>query len=263
MSEITRLLTNMHVSVRRLSGERELAPLYYSCLTPQRAARYPLVPEIIDGFQRPVQVKHRWTHVQNHTHLTPLSAGDTPEEQGVMMTGSHDFAQLADVIAPAAVVVSPDCLKVEGEYTRTMVVSHLPRIVAPGWLKPLAELDEPMEVSFHLRPLSSTVMVNQFRRRQMEYQSSRLIAHRKGNEVDPNLKVAESDVDVLIDRLASGEERMLDLSLLVLVRGSTRRELDERTERVQSVLQNILLKVRTALFEQEPAFRSCLPYAQN
>ena len=260
VSEITRLLTNMHVSVRRLSGERELAPLYYSCLTPQRAAQYPLAREIIDGIQRPVQMKRRWSQKQHHMRV---STAKVSEEQGTMTTGAYDFSQLADVIAPSAVVVSPDCLKVDGEYTRTMVVSHLPRIVAPGWLKPLAELDEPMEVSFHLHPLSSALMVQQFRRRQMEYQSSRLIAHQKGNEVDPNLKIAELDVDRLIDRLASGEERMLNLSLLVLVRGLSRRELDERTDRVQSVLQNMLLKVRTALFEQELVFRSCLPYAQN
>ena len=97
----------------------------------------------------------------------------------------------------------------------------------------------------------------------MEYQSSRQLAHRKGNEVDPDLKVAESDVDALIDRLASGEERMLTISMLILLRGASRQELQERTERVQSVLQNMLLKVRSALFEQEQGFCSCLPYAHN
>ena len=264
VNEITRLLTNMHVSVRRLSGERELVPLYYSCLTPQRAMQYPLAHEIIDGIQRPVQMKRRWSHMHHQTRHTSLSRVHGSESQDTMTTaGSSDFSQLADMIAPAAVVVSPDCLKVDGEYTRTIIVSHLPRIVAPGWLKPLAELDEPMEVSFHLSPLNSALMVHQFQRRQMEYQSSHLIANRQGNEVDPHVKVAESDVDRLIDRLASGEERMLDLSILVVVRGSTRRALDERTERVQSVLHNMLLNVRTALFEQEPGFRSCLPYAQN
>ncbi|GER88954.1 hypothetical protein KDW_31160 [Dictyobacter vulcani] len=262
VSELIRVFSNMHVSVRQLSGEQEVAPVYYSCLTPQRAALYPLSQELIEGIDRPVLARLPQEKVisqrQKNTEVQE-------RQQEVCSTGPHvsGFAQLADLLAPAAVVVSPDLIKIEDEYARTIVVSHLPRLVAPGWLKPLAELDEPMEVSFHLQPLNSAVVLQQFRRRQMEYQSSRLMAHRKGNEVDPNLKVAESDVDVLIDRLASGEERMLDLSMLVVLRGASRQELNERTERIRSVLQNMLLKVRTALFEQEQGFRSCLPTAHN
>ncbi|GCE23231.1 VirB4 family type IV secretion system protein [Dictyobacter kobayashii] len=261
VSDILRVLANMHVSVRRLAGEQELAPLYYSCLLPKRADSYPLAPELVDGLERPVVVQPRLNMVQLSGRTRKKN--DIPPERVPDASQVAHFSQLADLIAPAAVIVSPDMLKIEEEYGRTLVVSHLPRMVAPGWLRPLAELDEPMEVSFHVQPLNSSLMVQQFRRRQMEYQSSRMIAHRKGNEVDPDLKIAESDVNDLIDRLASGEERMLDVSMLVLLRGASRREVQERTERVQSVLQNMLLKVRSALFEQEQAFRSCLPYARN
>ncbi|MBV9614373.1 MAG: hypothetical protein JO031_02845, partial [Ktedonobacteraceae bacterium] len=129
-----------------------------------------------------------------------------------------------------------------------------------GWLKPLADLDEPMEVSFHLEPLSSSAMIQQLRRQNRSYHSSQMIARGKGNDVDPNTQIAGGDVSDLLPRLASGEERMLTVSLLVQVRGSSKRLLNERTARIQAVLHNMLLVAHEALYEQEKAFRSCLPH---
>ncbi|GCE12516.1 VirB4 family type IV secretion system protein [Tengunoibacter tsumagoiensis] len=283
IGEIIRLLSNMNLAVRQLKGPQELIPLYYSCLSPGKAMQYPLSPQSIDAIDRPIQVKNDRKNapvsqssdgvslfastMQSVEHTPSHESSSFRRKHGHQQTNpiemQHDFEQLADLIAPSAIVISPDCLKVEDSYVRVLRVHHLPRMVAAGWLKPLAELDEPMEVSFHLTPLNSALMVNQFRRRQMEYLSSRMIAQRKGNEMDPHLKVAEFDVDRLIDRLASGEERMLDFTMQVVLRGASRRELNERTERMHSVLHNMLLNARVSHFEQERAFRSSLPHARS
>ena len=173
------------------------------------------------------------------------------------------FSQLADLVAPAAITVMPDCLLVEKEYSRTLLVHHLPRTVSAGWLKPLADLDEPMEVSFHFQPLASTSMIQHLRRQQRSYHSSQMMARGKGNEADPTTKIASDDVSDLLPRLASGEERMLTVSLLVQVRASSKRVLNERTARIQAVLHTMLLVAHEALFEQEKAFRSCLPHGES
>ena len=174
VSEVSRLLTSMHVSVRRLSGEQELAPLYYSCLMPKRARHAPLAPQLIEGIDRPVLAQlpssppllpspsRRQPKVVFQSHDTPETEAQDGLQQKAMTApaGTPSFSHLTDLIAPSAVVISPDLLKVEDEYARTLVISHLPRIVAPGWLKPLAELDEPMDVSFHVEPLNSSVMIS-------------------------------------------------------------------------------------------------------
>ncbi len=281
INELTRLLATMNLSVRRLSDTGELASFYYSCLTPTKAARFPLPEAIIARLEHPVQASPpsekrlaeglSWEYILARAVLEAESQTSTPskksrqrqrQEKGEIGRASL-LAHVADLVAPAALTISPNVLQVEEEYCRTIVVRNLPRVVSAGWLKPLTELDEPLEMSFHLVPYNSALMVQQFRRRHMEYQSSRLLAQQKGMQLDPDLKVASADVEQLLERLASGEERMLDVSMHLLLRGASIQELDQRTERIMSILHHMLLVAHSAFFEQEKAFRSCLPHAKN
>jgi hypothetical protein len=277
VGEVTRLLEALGLTVRRLSGPEELVSFYASCLAPGRMQRYPLHPERITGIGRPVlsteQVvtSHAFTPADSAqvavskepANRQPSRASGRKASVALSLEERLDLARIEDLVAPAAIAVAPDLLKIEEEYARVITVHQLPRVVSAGWLKALMDLDEPMEVSFHLQPLDSATMVRQLRRRLTEYQSSRLTAQRQGQTLDPHVKLAETDVATLMDRLASGEERMLSLSMHLLVRASSKRGLEERTERVLSVLHSLLLGARLALFEQEQGFRSVLPHGRN
>ncbi len=288
VAELTRLLEAMGLSVRQLSGPEELIPFYASLLAPQRARHVALQAPVIAGLDRPVVCAHSSFARTGETHDAPQvpfpSSLPTPEEKpshparqkksqrhrhGSTDTISErldtlcDLARAEDLVAPACIAVAPDLLRIEEEYARIITVHQLPRVVAAGWLKPLMELDEPLCVSIHLHPLDQAVMVRRFRRRLTDYQSSRLAAGRAGQTLDPHIRLAESDVADLIERLVSGEERMLSLSMHLLVRAPSKRGLQERTERVLSVLHSLLLVARVAYFEQEQGFRSLLPHARN
>src|SRR5215469_3402754 len=63
---------------------------------------------------------------------------------------------LADLIAPAGVEVRRDHLQLDAQYVRALAVTGYPRTVVAGWLAPLVdELDLPLELSLHVRPLAS------------------------------------------------------------------------------------------------------------
>ena len=63
---------------------------------------------------------------------------------------------LADLIAPAGAEIRRDHLQLDAQYLRVIVVTGYPRTVAAGWLAPLVEeIDLPLELSLHVRPLSS------------------------------------------------------------------------------------------------------------
>src|SRR3989440_13074894 len=66
---------------------------------------------------------------------------------------------LADLVAPAAVEVARDHVRLEYQYARGLVVVGYPRTVVPGWLVPLLEFEHPIEVSFHIHPLETASIV--------------------------------------------------------------------------------------------------------
>lgn len=79
------------------------------------------------------------------------------------------------------------------------------------------------------------------------------------------MEVAHSDVTRLMHDLASGEERLFEVSLFVLVSALSERELASRTERVRALLHTIFLDAvaRPTTFEHAQAFRSFLPEGRD
>jgi hypothetical protein len=261
-------LASLGLQCRRLSGY-ELAALYASCLTPDRAMRYPLPPQAFASVGQPTRVKqHRQTIVSGTvsspgTVSPPQGAGQPPHQRESPPLPMPDLPHLADLLAPASVEVTRDALCLEGEYVRALAVTCFPREVSPGWLAPLLLHDDITEIVFHLHPQDNAAMLRQLLRRKNTYQSSRRVNLRRGRVDDPEIQVAEQDVDELISQLASGEERLFELGFYIIVRAADRSSLDERTERILAVLRNLFLVARPTTYEHAPAFRSFLPEARD
>jgi hypothetical protein len=171
---------------------------------------------------------------------------------------------LADLIAPAGVEVRRDHLQLDAQYVRALVITGYPRTVAAGWLAPLVdELDLPLEVSLHIRPLASGDMVRALGLQIAKLESSRRVDVLAQRISDPERDIGLEDAERLRSALQRGDERVFSVGLYILLRSPTRRMLDEATRRVETQLDGLLTHSRVALFEQERAFRSCLPEGRD
>src|SRR5260370_22831442 len=261
-------LASLGLQCRRLSGY-ELAALYASCLTPDRAMRSPLPPQAFASVGQPTRVKQHRKTIVSGTASAPGTvspshvAGQPPHQRVSPALPMPDLPHLADLLAPASVEVTRDALCLEGEYARALAVTCFPREVSPGWLAPLLLHDDIIDIVFHLHPQDNTAMLRQLLRRKNTYQSSRRVNLRRGRLDDPEIQVAEQDVDGLISQLASGEERLFELGFYIIVRAADRYSLDERTARLLAVLRNLFLVSRPTTYEHAPAFRSFLPEARD
>ena len=170
---------------------------------------------------------------------------------------------LADLLAPAAVEVTRDALRLERQYARTLVVSGYPRSVGPGWLAPLCNFPEPIEVSMHIAPLESGPVQALLARKLVQLESSRRLADRGGRLADPERETALADAEQLRDALQRGDEKVFAVSLYLLLRAGTPTQLDRLTRRVEAAAAALLAHTRVALYEQDLGFASCLPQAQD
>lgn len=183
-----------------------------------------------------------------------------------------DVVHLADLLAPGslqefrdAVCVGSGIIGAGGkgeEWVCGIAVTAFPREVSTsGWLAPLLVHDDIFDVVFHLHPQNTARMVRQLKNRRAGYASTRAFNRRYGRLDEPEMEVATSDVLRILSRLASGEERLFEVSLLILVRAGDRQTLTERRERVASLLQTVFLDAvaHSTTFEHGPALRSALP----
>ncbi|MFN8472763.1 MAG: ATP-binding protein [Anaerolineae bacterium] len=184
-------------------------------------------------------------------------------------TGPHQerftlgMRSIADLIAPAAVEMARTHMRLDTQYARTLVVVGYPRSVSPGWLSPLIDFEEPLEISLHAYPLETGQMVTALSHKMVQLHSSRLLAARGGRLADPEREVAYEDAERLRDALQRGEEKVFSVSLYILLRAGSLAALDQLTRRVEVTLDGMLAHSRVAILEQDSGFRSCLPEGQD
>ena len=255
---------------RRLSSQ-QFAELLHRCWSPELARVQRLREELgayttlaVSGRRRALQ--HASPHQQEGgdpesaaAESGSVASGHT-EDEHLLALGGRD---LADLIAPSGCTVHWDQLQLDGQYARVLAVTAYPRLVSAGWLSLLVESDLPIELSLHVHPLASADMVRELGVQIARLQSARLAALRGERVADTERDVALEDAERLRDRLQRGEERLFAVSLYLLLRARSPRELDDLTRRVEEQLDAVLAHSRRALWEQERGFLSCLPQAQD
>lgn len=170
---------------------------------------------------------------------------------------------VVDLVTPSAVEVTRQHLRLDQQYCRTLVVTGYPRTVSPGWLNPLIDFAEPLEISLHLYPLETGEMVSALTHKMVQLHSSRLLAVRGGKLADPEREIAYADAEKLRDALQRGEEKVFSVSFYLLLRAGSLAALDDMTHRVEVTVAALLAQSRVAIFEQDRGFRSCLPMGQD
>jgi hypothetical protein len=292
-AQLTEHLLGLGLSVRRLEG-CDLVRLVYESLTPERARYAPLSPEQMvacgcgkrgspTGTGQACRLHHPQALPQVHSPSLSVSSLSALPPQPLALPWADGAAlstltqehaahtphalreglSLADLLAPAWAEESRDALCLAGEYSCCLAVTALAREVTAGWLAPLIGHEDMVDVVLHIHPQQSARTVQQLVRRKAEVRSSRRIASRQGRAERPEGMVIEADIDTLLGKLTSGEERVFATSLYLLVRATSRQQLEERTERVLSVLHNNLLVAHPTTFEQRRAFHACLPEGQD
>jgi hypothetical protein len=283
-------LAPLGLRTHRVLGE-ELARVYQSFLSPEHAFSHPLSRTnlaSVGHFPRikrpPVARSHMVSSSASMSaHPSEFSLDNVPEtgpfpatrRRGVRHSHSHtpgrtqravfppaDFLRLADLLAPASMVEERDALRIDDEYVRGIAVIAFPReVTSNGWLAPLLMLDEIVEISLHLHPQNQAAMMRMLKRRRVGYVSARKFNQKQGRLDDPDASVAQNDVTRLMSELASGGERLFEVSFLLVLRAPSKAALNERTDRILALLQTIFLDAvaHPVTFEHAQAFRSFLP----
>jgi len=131
-------------------------------------------------------------------------------------------------------------LFMDSEWTQVMDVFALPRRVIPGWFNRLASLDVPVDICFYYTPLSTASTMRRLQRKHFEAATTNEMNSERG-KLQPANRIAQSDIEDLMNRIVAGQDRFLEFSMYLMVRGETKREVQDRAARIRSSLQSMLL----------------------
>ncbi len=191
--------------------------------------------------------------------LTPQQQANMSAEQKAQQVYRQGVVTLRDVIAPSSIQVEANFIRIGSRFARTLFVYAYPRSLFTGWLSPIINMDEVIDISLNIEPVESQVVLKNLKKKVTQLEASYSINAEKGKVRDPALEASISDAEEMRDKLQVGEERFFRLGLYVTIYGRNLEELDELVKKIESTFGTSLIYTKPATIQMEQGFTSTLP----
>jgi conjugal transfer ATP-binding protein TraC len=168
-------------------------------------------------------------------------------------------SSIKDLIAPAAMEITFNYLRLEDYFVRTLFVFTYPRYINTNWLSPVINYDVTMDISMFIYPVETKEVMQNLRKKVGQMESAWQINREKGKVRDPELETALGDAEDLRDRLQRGEEKLFQCALYFTLYAKSKEELDTLTKQLESTLGGKLVFTKYANLQMEAGFNSSLP----
>jgi conjugal transfer ATP-binding protein TraC len=201
---------------------------------------------------------------KNNPAVQTQAASPAPNTQQQAATQlGQGMVSVKDVIAPSAIEVDFDYLKIGNTYFRTLFVAGYPRYVAANWLSPLINFDSSLDVAMYIYPIEGKSVLDDLRRKITEMEAEMSTDIQQGKIVDPTTQAKLEDAQSLQEQLVKGIERFYQFGLYVTIPAETPEELDHLTKQVESTLGSLLIITKHTTLQMEEGFITTLPLCSD
>lgn len=181
------------------------------------------------------------------------------EQQEVASAFQKGITALRDFIAPSSIELNSSYFRLGTRVARTYYVYGYPRQLYTGWLSPMINLDEIMDMSLYIYPVESQVVLENLRKKVTQLEAGMQINSEKGRVRDPGMQAAIQDAEEMRDKLQVGEERFFRFGFYFTIYASSMEEMEFVSHKVESMLGQQLVYSKPASSQQEQGLNSTVP----
>ncbi|HUD06383.1 MAG TPA: DUF87 domain-containing protein [Candidatus Saccharimonadales bacterium] len=185
------------------------------------------------------------------------------EQQEVNEAFEKGITALRDFIAPSFIDFQSNYFQIGTRYARSYYVYGYPRQVSTGWLSPLINIDEVIDISHFIYPVNAQVVLENLRKKVGQLEAGLQIDAEKGRVRDPGKQAAISDAEEMRDKLQVGEEHFFRLGFYFTIFGGSLDELEFVGHKVETLLGQQLIYSKPASAQQEQGLNSTIPQATD
>ncbi|MBR3135004.1 DUF87 domain-containing protein [Candidatus Saccharibacteria bacterium] len=181
------------------------------------------------------------------------------EEAEVQAAFEQGITTLRDLISPSSIEIHSAYFRLGTKYGRTIYVYGYPRSLYTGWLSPLINIDEVLDISMYIYPVDTTVVMKNLRKKVTQLEASMAVNSEKGRIRDPELEAAITDAEELRDQLQVGAEKFFRFGLYVTLWADSLDELNFVQNKVETIFGQQMIFSKVASSQQEQGMNSTMP----
>ena len=182
---------------------------------------------------------------------------------GVAKEFVEGLVSIKDLIAPSAVEVDFNHIRIDNKYYRTCFVAGYPRFVGLNWLSPLINFDASMRVSMFIYPTDGKEILDDLRRKIAEMEAEISTDIQRGRVVNPATQAKLEDALNLQTDLVKGEERFFQFGLYMTLSANTKEDLDRATKNLESALGALMIVSKNATLQMNEGWVTTLPLCSD
>src|SRR3989344_8700987 len=198
----------------------------------------------------------------NVTTLLKKIVNPMPEDQSVASDTNAPLTA-SDIIAPPAIEVDFDHLKIGDRWFRTLFVAGYPRFVSANWLEPLISFSHTLDIAMYIFPTRSEEVLDRLKRKVGEMEATIQSDIKRGRAIEPSVQVALEDALGLQQELAKGAERFFQFGLYVTIPSKSLEDLNKASRQVEATLASLLIITKRTTLQMEEGFKTTLPMGQD
>ena len=170
---------------------------------------------------------------------------------------------LRDLISPSAIEIHADYFRLGTKYGRTLYIYGYPRSLYTGWISPIINMDEVIDVSMYIYPVESAVVMKNLRTKVTQLEASMNLNAEKGKVRDPELEAAITDAEELRDQLQVGAERFFRFGLYITLWADSLDELKFVQQKIETIFGQQMIFSKVAASQQEQGLNSTIPQCSD
>lgn len=180
-------------------------------------------------------------------------------EEYISPLGTKTDLSIQDLVAPIDMEIDFNHLQMGDYYFRTFFISGYPRFVGPNWLSPIINFEHSLRISTFYYPVESKVILEKLKKKIGEMEATLYSQMEDRKVIDPSLKVALSDAQMLQDSIAEGTEKFFHFSMYVTIYAKDEDTLEKISRNVVSTLAAMNVTAKQATLQQEQGFIGTQP----
>ena len=185
------------------------------------------------------------------------------EEAEIQRAFEQGITTLRDLISPSSIEIQSDHFRLGTKYGRTIYVYGYPRTLSTGWLSPLINIDEVLDISIYIYPVDTTVVMKNLRKKVTQLEADISLNAEKGRIRNPETDAAIQDAEELRDQLQLGYEKFFRFGLYVTLWADSLDELNYVQHKIETMFGQLMIFSKVATSQQEQGMNTIMPMATD
>lgn len=185
------------------------------------------------------------------------------EDAEIQQAFEQGITTLRDLISPSSIEIHSSYFRLGTKYGRTIYIYGYPRTLFTGWISPLINIDEVLDVSMYIYPVETAVIMKNLRKKVTQLEASYQVNAEQGKIRDPEVEAAIRDAEELRDQLQVGAEKFFRFGLYITLWADSLDDLNFVQNKVESMLGQQMIFSKVATSQQEQGMNSTMPQCMD